>query len=144
MRLILSAIIFVLISCSPSLAFGRFDEGKFSIMYSEKECRVIHQEREYLTHKEPAKLSKLNSLRLDGIAYIDDKRWSVWINNQIVDPAHPHADIEIVKVAAETISFRMKDQDKTALLTMQINQEINLENVHYADGGLKHGSSTVR
>jgi hypothetical protein len=109
------------------------NDGLFSLMYSQAECQAVHNRRTHQKINHHLKdASALTQLHLDGIAYIDANHWSVWINTQLIDPWHPHPEIEIMTVAAEGITFRLKGKEKTALLSLKINQTLDIETIRYA------------
>jgi hypothetical protein len=118
---------------NSTTAQGAEEEWQFSLMYNKDEIHLIQTVRAFQLKNGQKNHRSISQIRLDGIAYIDTEHWSVWINEQMVDPEHPHPDIEVTQVSAEGISIRLKGQERMALVKLQINQAIDLDTVRYAD-----------
>ena len=105
---------------------------QFSLMHTPHECQTVQDSRQTQDNILPKKMSATSELHLGGIAYIDQDHWTVWINDQYIDPIRSHHDIDIVQVSPTGVHFRLKDQNRSAVVEIQLNQTLDLNLIRYA------------
>lgn len=112
---------------------GYADENleTFSLMYTTDECQYVQRGRQSSQVVKPT--SMVTMIQLQGVAYINPKRWTVWINNERIDPDHPHPDIDVVSVAPTKISVALKHKLHSAVVELHINQSLDLSKIHYVE-----------
>lgn len=71
---------------------------------------------------------------LSSIIYSNHKNWSIWLNDQIIQPDRIHqlSHILIKRVSANKIECTITNQDKT--FTLCPNQTLDLSNGHILNG----------
>lgn len=125
--------LFVLLFINPP-AYGSTDYKleRFSLFYSPAEQKTIDDRRTQSCHVIDHNLVD-SIIRLNGVAYINDQQWSVWINNHRIDPDHPYNGIKVIKVSHDGIMFRLLQDHESVTHHLRINQTLNLNMLRASD-----------
>lgn len=123
------AILTACINAWPSCANENLEP--FSLMYTSDECHYIQQGRQSPQAKKST--AAVTTIQLRGVAYTSAKKWTVWINNDRIDPDHPHPDIDVVSVSPTKISIAFKHKLHSAVVELHINQSLDLAKIHYVE-----------
>lgn len=105
------------------IGLSQFDRGfcdSESIMLSSAEREIIGLKKKTSF--------KNNEIRLDGICYLSETKWTVWINEEAYHMNHMPESLEIIDVQEDHIRFRVKgsdDSDKVYFL--KVNHKVRIE-----------------
>jgi hypothetical protein len=103
--------VLALLSLSPLLAFE-------SLMFTPEEIKAIHTQRhvqKLQNHR------KEGCLICNGILYINDKEWTVWLNEKLYSRHLSRPYIKIHKVTSHDVNLTWCYKEHNHLITLQTN-----------------------
>ena len=124
-------------------AYKNHKEDTFSLMFNDSECHDIYSSRQRSLVTPPV-AAPLTNLHLQGIAFVNSRQWTVWINNERIDPDHPHPNFNVIAVSPSKVNVALQKAGFNASVELHINQTLDLSKVHYVehDSALKIDDKT--
>jgi hypothetical protein len=101
-----------------------------SIMFTSTEVALIKAQRQA---ENLSQYRKLGCIICHGILYVNNDKWTVWLNDKMISSQTKFADIHIHKVTANMVSLTWRYKGKDHTISLRPQQEYYGESLKLID-----------